>query len=70
MTRHLNTWEQVSEKVYDVILTPFLVQNFWKFARGVSLEGSMTVRNLDVFAWREAKLRDPPPPGLSVYLKL
>ena len=24
MTRHLNTWEQVSEKIYDVILTLFV----------------------------------------------
>ena len=50
MTRHLNTYERVSERVYDVILTPFFVQNFWKLAHEPFLQGSMTVQNLDLFA--------------------
>ena len=35
MTWHLNTWESMSEKLYDVILTPFFVQNVWKFIHRV-----------------------------------
>ena len=33
--------------------TPFCVQNFWKFAHGVFLQGSMTEQNLTLFAWKK-----------------
>ena len=69
MTRNLNMWGRVSERVYDVILTSFLAKNLWTFSHEILVHGPITVQNLFLFFFNlskgkqsyEEEGRNPPP---------